>query len=433
MAVLVDVHGSCVSRSCFKLIEESKLHVQNNFSRNHIVSCMMPPANISFSHGELVRHNSEYAERCMRLALNKQTVPLLLESNSEYLVIDFFDLCQPVTAYFNTTFSTYDYTFYNVAAYREKKEQFQTLDFIDVPVCLWYGYVDHYFQLMTEKFGGKIILNRLNCSDIYLNRENKIREIPKNLRFFGDPKYNQLLCDLENYVIDRYHPCVVDISKYFIPDEHYNPDTTPVHYEEKYEVVQSSSILRIVEGSRKRYYDTLPLSVVSDLLERPVSDSDFSDIYSKRTLPFETDTVLDYFFQAQKIVEIVKNRRFIASVYQKYDKLNTDGRSSREIVRHILNDMSIWGKNVAVRSPFISDTFQYLQNIDRILENKPSELYRLFLLDFQRENVAEWMFELNLLSVIAPDYEDVPAYLGQFYQAMGDDFSLRKLSLNQSM
>lgn len=186
--VLVDVHGSCVSRSCFNLIDQSKIKVLNTFSRNHIVSCMMPSANISFSHGELVKHNSEYAERCMRLALNKQTVPLLLESGSEYLVIDFFDFCQPVAAYFDTTFSTCDYTFYNTAAYRDQRKQFHTVDFLNIPVFLWYGYVDRYFQLMAEKFNGKLILNRLDCSGIYLNRQNKINDVPKNLRFFGDPK-----------------------------------------------------------------------------------------------------------------------------------------------------------------------------------------------------------------------------------------------------
>lgn len=433
MPVLMDVHGSCVSRSCFKSIDPSKVDVQHTFSRNHIVSCMMPPAEISFQHGELVKHNSEYAERCMRLALNKQTVPLLLESTSEYLVIDFFDLCQPVAAYFDTTFSTYDYTFYNIAAYREQKELFHVLDFIDIPVCLWYGYVDHYFQLMTKKFGDKIILNRLNCSGIYLNLQNQINEIPGHLLSFGSPKYNQLLHDLENYVIDRYHPFVIDVSKYFIPDAHYNPDTTPVHYEGAFETAQSSIILKIIEAEGNRYFDALPPSVVSGLLERPVSYADFLKIYSQRALPFETDTVLDYFFQMQEIDDVTKNRRFIASVYRKYAEANAKPGSCREIVERILNDTSLWRKKADAKSPFIRDTFHYLQNVHSSLKHEVSELYRMFLLDFREENVSEWMFKLNMLSVIAPGYEDVPLYLTQFYQTVGDDDSLRKLSVNQSM
>ena len=390
----------------------------------------MPPAEISFQHGELVKHNSEYAERCMRLALSKQTVPLLLESSSEYLVIDFFDLCQPVAAYFDTTFSTYDYTFYNTAAYRDHKEQFRALDFIDVPICLWYGYVDHYFQLMTKKFGGKIILNRLDCSGVYLSTQNQIREIPDSLLNFGSPKYNGLLHDLENYVIDRYHPFVIDVSKYFISDEHYNPDTTPVHYEEAFETVQSRIILKILGAGGPRYFDALPPSVVSGLLERPVSSADFLKIYSQRALPFETDTVLDYFFQMREIEDVTKNRRFIASVYRAYDKAG--GGSCREIVERVLNDTALWGKNVDAKSPFIRDAFHYLQTVHSALKHEVSELYHSFLSDFRGEDVSEWMFKLNLLSVIAPEYEDVPLYLARFYQTVGDDYSLRKLSVNQS-
>lgn len=239
---------------------------------------------------------------------------------------------------------------------------------------------------------------------------------------------------MENYVIDRYHPFVVDISKYFIPDEHYNPDTTPVHYEEGYEIVQSGIILEIIAGRKsKRYFDALPLAVVSGLLERPVSNSDFLNIYSSRTLPFETDTVLDYFFQAQEIDEVVKNRQFIASVYRKYDMAQADCGSCREIIERVLDDTLIWGKGTAAKLPFIRDTFRYLQDVDRILKNELSELYRLFLLYFQKENVREWMFKLNLLSTIAPEYEDVSAYLAHFYQATGDDYALRKLFVDQAI
>lgn len=157
MAVVVDVHGSCVSRTCFKFVDSSQILVRNTFSRNNIVSCMMPPVNISFQHGELQVYSSEYSERCMRLALNKQTVPLLLESDSEYLIIDFFDFCQPVAAFWDTTFSTYDYTFYRTSAYQEHQELFKTVDFLNIPICLWYGYVDAYFRAVHKKFHGNII------------------------------------------------------------------------------------------------------------------------------------------------------------------------------------------------------------------------------------------------------------------------------------
>jgi len=115
---MIDIHGSCVSRDCFNREECNEIKVNYYLSRNNIVSTMMPPVDLEFNHGDLRNFTSEYSERCMRLALNKETVPRLLGSDSEFLVVDFYDLCQPVAAYKNSTFSTYDYTFYNAPSFQ---------------------------------------------------------------------------------------------------------------------------------------------------------------------------------------------------------------------------------------------------------------------------------------------------------------------------
>ena len=131
---------------------------------------------------------SEYSERCMKFSLNKETLPLLLQSTSDYLVIDFFDLCQPVAAFSNTTFSTYDYTFYNTSTFRKNRTEFSEVDFLSIPIFLWYGYVDAYFQQVTKKHAGNIILNRLNCSGVYMTKSYQIKSIPERLLYFGNAK-----------------------------------------------------------------------------------------------------------------------------------------------------------------------------------------------------------------------------------------------------
>lgn len=240
-----------------------------------------------------------------------------------------------------------------------------------------------------------------------------------------------MLYALEDYIIDRYHPIVVDISKYFIPDENYNPDTTPVHFEESYNVLQSRIIQRILLNGEKGYFDVLPSFIISDLLRRPVSDKDFCNIYSQRELPFNSGTVLDFIFQMQELEEIAANRRWIASVYQKYNEVSTNGNSGISAVEAVLADSSLWEKAGSEESPFISSVLQYLHKVDGCLQMPPSELYRLFELDFEREDVPEWMFKLNLLSVTSPNYRDAPSYLSQFYQTVGDSGSLCKLSVEQ--
>ena len=280
MAILVDIHGSCVSRNAFNFIDDSKIKVNHFFSRNNIASCMMPPSSLTFQKDELIQYQSEYSERCMTFALNKKTLDVLLESEAEYLVLDFFDFCQPVAGYQDTTFSTYDYTFYNTSAYKENREDFVLVDFLQLPHSLWYGYVDMYFKRITEKFGKKIILNRLNCSSIYLTNEKTIQAIPERLLAFGNAGYNKELAFLEEYIMKKYPDIyITDVSKYFIPDYSYNPDTTPVHYEENYNILLSSVLEDIVTtGTETKYHDTIPAQMVAKILNRPVSDDDFIKI-----------------------------------------------------------------------------------------------------------------------------------------------------------
>ena len=436
MAVLIDVHGSCVSRTCFNFIDNSKIQVNHNFSRNHLVSCMMPPVNLYFEHGELVTHKSEYAERCMNLALNKKTLPMLLESESEYIVIDFFDFCQPVCGFYDSTFSSYDYTFYRTNAFKENKENIIQIDFLNIPTSLWYGYVDLYFKKIKEKFGDHIILNRLNCSNTYVSKENKLKEIPERLRHFGNSTYNQALHALEDYVIEKYCPYVVDISKYFIPDENYNPDTTPVHYEKNYHLLQSDIISRIIlkqcvcGGVALRYYDTLTPLITSELLRRSISNQDFFTLYQERTLPFSTDTLLDYIFQLQNLDTITSNRNWISSLYRLYSLiLQKTGGKVRPGIQRLLQNRDLWkDQNV---SPLKQMVYNYLSEVNQYLHTHIPEIYQEFISNFEDGIPEKWMMLLNILSIISPDYEDVQLYLSQFYQATDDRDSIQKMIANQ--
>ncbi|MFB5763841.1 DUF6270 domain-containing protein [Paenibacillus medicaginis] len=280
--ILVDVHGSCVSRNIFNFNKNTDISVNQYFSRNNIVSSMMPPASISTNREELIRYNSEYSHRCLRYAIEKKTVPLLKSSIADFLVIDFFDLCQPVAVYKNTTFSTYDYVFYNTAAYKSEPEKYKTVNFLELPIWSWYGYIDLYWQQMIEKFGENVILVRLQCCNKYISKDGTVRKTLPNLLNFGNPIYNKQLYDLEEYVINKYDPYIIDISKYFVADENYNPDVTPVHFEENYGV--TSWILMediILNKPKQKYYDNITPEVVADLLERPVDDENFKIIWDE--------------------------------------------------------------------------------------------------------------------------------------------------------
>lgn len=426
MGVSVNVHGSCVSRDGFNPIPEEKIKVEHFLSRNNIVSAMMPPCDLMFEHGELVKYNSVYAERCMTYALNKKTVDLLMESDAPYLVIDFFDFCQPVIGYKDTAFSSYDYCFYHTRAFQENKGEMRLIDLLTVPPCIWYGYIAMYFDRIMEKYGGNVILNRLNCSGIFMDHNHAVREIPENLHHFGSDRYNEPLRELEEYVINRFPKIsVIDITKYFIPDSGYNPDATPVHYEENYKISLAQIYERIIATNANRYNDEIPASVAADLLRRPVSDDDFAKIYEGkgRFLPFSTGTVLDFIFRTFEFKDILAHRKWIGGIYREYDRGN-EQHGGAEALDHILSRKALWNKYG--RDSFKKSVHEYLENAGRCLNMPIAEQYRTFRDDFDEGNVESWVMELELLSLVAPDFADVAFYLTEYYRTIDDRYALKK-------
>lgn len=425
--ILVDVHGSCVSRNILNFNKESDIAVNQFFSRNNIVSCMMPPADISTSREELKLYESEYSHRCLRYSIEKKTVPLLLSSKADFLVIDFFDLCQPVAGYKNTTFSTYDYTFYNTAAYRNEQEEYKLVNFLDLPGFLWYGYIDLYWQQMLEKFGEKIILVKLHCCNKYISKEGIVKPTPPNLLGFGNAKYNQQLYDLEEYVIKKYDPYVIDVSKYFIPDENYNPDVTPVHFEKNYEISAQLLIEEIlVNRPKQKYYDALTPQIVAQLLDRPIDDVNFKDVWEETEHFFVACDLLDDISRQSNSSGIIENRRWLATLYTKVGDIFS--RSNLNIEEKIskINDFIIDVERSSTQNDFTRQYIQLLKEKQLYLNTPIEQLLNHFCSALDSGDM-KWIPMLNCLGILLPENQDIMYYQLQHYIATDNTINATKL------
>ena len=113
--------------------------------------------------------------------------------------------------------------------------------------------------------------------------------LPERVLAFGNMKYNKALAELEEWLIKRHNPYVIDVTKYFIADQNFEPDVTPVHYEENYRKSAWALMKHILlERPERRYFDELPKSVTADLLNRKVSDTAFGGIYRDYKKPFNS-------------------------------------------------------------------------------------------------------------------------------------------------
>ncbi|GHV48327.1 hypothetical protein FACS189499_07510 [Clostridia bacterium] len=284
----VDIHGSCVSRNIFNAEETPDIKTVQFFSRNNIVSCMMPPLSVEYMTEQLV-HNSEYARRCVQYSLDKSTVSRLLNSDSDFLVVDFFDMCQHVAVSGNTTFSTYDYTMTRVDGISKIIEG--QVNFLELPKFFWYSYVDIYWDTMVDKFGSNIVLVRLSCCDRYMRASGGVTPLPERVLGFGNRIYNNALAELEDWIEENYRKSAYAIMEHIIRDR-----------------------------PEQRYFDNLPPEITAHLLDRQVSPADFKNLLHDYAKPFCSCEFLDSLCILLSDDEIVENRFWLARLYRDFPK-----------------------------------------------------------------------------------------------------------------
>lgn len=251
-----DVHGSCVSFSILKKETEAgcqiKLDSLDNhyfFSHINIAGSMGKKIDIEPTEEELSSID-EHLRRNIITDLNKSVVPKLLESDAEYLLVDFYDFGRVQWAYQN---GSYTHTsFFNETDYWQKiSNQIEgVFRWIDMPTFLWYGKVDEYFQIMVEKYGkDHIILNRVYFNRYYIDKDNSLKEIRRqNPNWLGSYRDNDRIRNLEEHVIKKFGIQSVDVAKYFVADCNFTDDILEVHYEEEYYHLAGRIISKIVRG-----------------------------------------------------------------------------------------------------------------------------------------------------------------------------------------
>lgn len=112
-----------------------------------------------------------------------------------------------------------------------------------------------------QKFDSNhIILNRFRANTFYLDKDGKIKFIPEDFKqlFQCHDKMNPKCRRLEEYVINKYNPYVIDISKYFIGDANLWDNLNTSHFEKEFYRETYDQIVRIIDGERtERYFDTV--------------------------------------------------------------------------------------------------------------------------------------------------------------------------------
>lgn len=88
----------------------------------------------------------------LRQLLMKRTVPILLNGESEYLIMDFYDFHNNFLAYKNTVFATEANEFMNTKLCRKYVDELTLYTFFELPTWTCYLLVDLFFEKIMQKF-----------------------------------------------------------------------------------------------------------------------------------------------------------------------------------------------------------------------------------------------------------------------------------------
>lgn len=258
--IKINVLGSCVSRVSIldgvqsaHGIADDRFELGYFFDKQNMVCAMTPPP---FSREEVEKISADELWDKSRIyslkqSLNKDTVKLLLGSDADYLVIDFFDMMVATSAYRYTMFANQAAEFYNTALARKYVDEISLFNFMDIDGALWYPYVNLFMeQIMTKYDRNHIILNRFRCNRYFLDTSGAYGNIPDKFFQTYHPhyKYNDKLREFEDWFIQEFDPWVIDLSKYFTGDRNEWENLQGAHFEKEFYRETYDQIKRICMG-----------------------------------------------------------------------------------------------------------------------------------------------------------------------------------------
>lgn len=266
----VSILGSCVSR--VSLLDGNQkghgiagevMELEYFLDKQNIALAMMPPPfdrkTVETISVEELWDKSRL--QSLKQTLMKETIPLLMNGESEYLVIDFMDFHNAFFSYKDTAFGTQAHEFANTRVFKRHNDEINAWCFYEMPTWIYYPWVDRFFDIILQKFDADhIILNRFRANTYYLNQDGKILPIPDNYKrpYQCNDKYNEKGRALEDYVIEKYQPYVIDLSQFFMGDTNIWNNIQGAHFEMEFYRETYDQVTRIVQGEATERYFSQP-------------------------------------------------------------------------------------------------------------------------------------------------------------------------------
>ncbi|MBE5936751.1 MAG: hypothetical protein E7265_01835 [Lachnospiraceae bacterium] len=265
--IKINVLGSCVSRVALLDGDRTAHGIVGEgvelgyFLDKQNIICAMTSSPFSREEIDSVRAEEIYDPariKTLKQCLSKETVSMLFSPKADYIVIDLYDMQNDFGIFNGKIFSTCAHEFFQTELFRKYANDIAVANFMLMPKDRVFHMSDVFFDKLLEVYDSDhIILNRFRSNTYYLSKEGYILHVPDMYKkpYHSNDAYNEPLWSLEEHIIEKYNPYVIDLSKYFCGDANYWDNLNGAHFEKEFYRETYDQIMRIVRGeSKERYY-----------------------------------------------------------------------------------------------------------------------------------------------------------------------------------
>lgn len=249
----IDIWGSCVSR-------ESINHCKDAFVGKYIfkqapILAYEDPIDIDFPDGAEEFCGSYWRRRTMHDAFERNGFDVLDESNSQWIMIDFYDLICSMADYKGGLFEVDDFIRRTEFYKKIKNDCVDCYLFEKRDMKYCFDMITRFAHEMYEIYENRIILIKTDPKNSYITLDNRLVVLEDDGMFEIKRKFISLCEERFASVTGCY---VIDISKHF-----FSSDSFPlggahiVHYESEFYRQAAQYISEILNGSEKKLFSTV--------------------------------------------------------------------------------------------------------------------------------------------------------------------------------
>lgn len=253
----VDIWGSCVSRE--PMNRSTVACVDKYIFKNSPVWAFDEPIPISdgfFDNAE--RFGSVWRRTMTEEVFMRKAPDMIRQGIGKWVIVDFYDLSSQMARYRGGCFAVDNFImrsdyFADISGETE-------LFFLDAQKDeeLILSAVDKTAKLLSEKYGGRIILNRVRLNDRYRDMDGNISPLASTET--GNVRTAQKVVNMsEERFIEKTGCYVIDVTKHCISDDSFPlGGAHPAHYEEIYYLTAAAYVDYIVrEQPKQRIFDKM--------------------------------------------------------------------------------------------------------------------------------------------------------------------------------